>query len=136
MTPGDRKTAEATVLASLASGSTVLEAARAAGISEATAYRKLREPAFCQALGAARADLIKRATGRLAAACSSAVATLVRLLQADAESVQLGAARSIMELAVKMRESEELEGRIAALEERAELRKRQEPSKGGRSWVA
>ena len=108
------------MLASLASGSTVLEAARAAGISEATAYRKLREPGFCQALAAARADLIKRATGRLAAACSSTLATL---LKADSESVRLGAARSILELAVRMHETEELEARIVALEELGELKR-------------
>jgi len=133
MTTGDRKTAEATLLAALAGGSTVQEAARAAGVSEATAYRRLREPAFCQALAAARADLIKRATGKLAAACAAAAATLARLLQADSESVQLGAARSIMELAVRMRETEELEARVAALEAQHAAAA---ATKGARAWGA
>jgi hypothetical protein len=40
-------------------------------------------------------------------------------LNANAETVQLGAARSILELGVRLREHEDLAARVAALEERA-----------------
>ncbi len=131
MTAGDRKTAETTLLAALAGGATVQEAAGQAGVSEATAYRRLREPTFCQQLAEARAELIKRAVGKLAGASSDAVAALRRLLDAKSEAVQLAAARSILELAIKLREHEELEARIAALEAQHAAT---EPPRRARTW--
>ena len=42
--------------------------------------------------------------------------TMLRLLNAEAESVQLGAAKSIVELGYSLRRGQELEQRIAELE--------------------
>ena len=131
MTAGDRKTAEAALLAALAGGATVQEAAEQAGVSEATAYRRLREPAFCQQLSEARAELIKRAVGRLARDCSAAADTLRDLLTAESETVRLGAAKGILELAVKIREHDELAERVAALEAQHAA---QDPRRGARTW--
>jgi len=114
----DRKQGGAALITALAGGATVQEAARQAGVSEATAYRRLRDAGFCQQLAEARSAMIGRAVGVLARVSTAAAATLAGLLRAESESVRLGAARSILELATKMRESEELEQRIAALEER------------------
>ena len=136
MSASGRHNGDAALLAALAGGASHQEAAALAGVSERTAYRRLEDPAFRQQLAGARSELIARATGRLAAACSAAAATLAGLLKADSETVRLGAARSILELAIKLRDAEELEARIATLEEQAELRKRQEPSRGVRSWGA
>jgi hypothetical protein len=47
-----------------------------------------------------------------------AAGTLAKLLDAEKESVRLGAARALLELGVKLRESVELEQRLAALEQR------------------
>ena len=58
-------------------------------------------------------------TTSLSAAGLDAVATLVELLSARAETVRLGAARAILELATSYREAEQLEARIAALEAQA-----------------
>jgi hypothetical protein len=60
---------------------------------------------------------MEKALGKLAHAASDAVDTLRKLLKADAESARLGAARSIIELAGRLREKMELEDRLRALEE-------------------
>ena len=60
--------------------------------------------------------MLSQAVGMLAAASSEAVLCLRHLLTGGGESVRLGAARAILEAAVKFRESEELEARIAELE--------------------
>jgi hypothetical protein len=48
---------------------------------------------------------------------TDAADVLRQLLAAKSESVRLGAARSLLELGVKLRESVELEERLRALEE-------------------
>jgi hypothetical protein len=50
---------------------------------------------------------------------TAAAATLRKLLKAEAETVRLGAARALLELGTKLRESAELEERLRALEEKA-----------------
>ena len=133
MTPGDRKTTEGPLLLALAGGATVAEAARQAGVSEPTVYRRLRDTAFARHLAEARGAVIRQAVGRLARDCSTAADTLADLLTADSETVRLGAARSILELTIKIRDHEDIESRIAALEQQhvAEV-----APKGGRSWGA
>jgi hypothetical protein len=121
-------------VAALAGGATVAEAAKRANVSERTVYRRLEEPAFRQHVTVARHEMVSQAVGLLALASRAAVGTLAALLQPSiAPSVRLGAARAIIELGSKLRESEELEARIAALEESvaASLAPR-----GGRPWAA
>lgn len=48
--------------------------------------------------------------------------TLGELLNATSDSVRLGAARAVLELGVRLRETEELELRIASLEQRVPSR--------------
>jgi hypothetical protein len=55
---------------------------------------------------------------------AAAAKTLRKLLKADADTVKLGAARSILELGNKLREAVELEQRLAALEARANAREK------------
>jgi hypothetical protein len=62
--------------------------------------------------------MIGRALGKMADGMAEAAGTLRELLTAESESVRLGAARSLLELGVKLRESVELEERLAALERR------------------
>ena len=112
-----RKNTDGALVAALAGGSTVADAARLARVGETTVYRRLRDPDFKKAVVDARSEMLSRAVGTLADASTEAATTLRRLLDAQSESVQLGAARSLLEVAVKLRESEELEQRIAALEE-------------------
>jgi len=106
------------LIVALAGGATVPEAAARARVSVRTVQRRLDDPAFRQHVSEARGAMIARAVGQLADATTEAARTLRELLDAEAETVKLGAARAILEHAVKLRESAELETRIAALEER------------------
>jgi hypothetical protein len=112
-----RKKAEDALLLALACGASVENAARQCRLSERTVYRRLAEPGFQQQLGAVRADMVQRAAGLLTAAALEAVKTLVALQKETVPAaVRLGAARAILELGVKLRETAELAERIAALE--------------------
>jgi hypothetical protein len=106
------------MIAALAAGASVPAAARAGGVSERTAYRRLEDPAFRQAVEDARADIVARAVAKLSAASTEAAETLRRLLYSDMDFAKLAAARSILELGAKLREQLDLSERIAALEER------------------
>jgi len=102
---------------SLACGATVEAAARSAGVSERTVYRRLREPDFQKRIKEARTDLVRRSAGLLSAASGEAVRTLLALMKESAPpSVRLGAARAVLELGIKVRELAELEAEVRALE--------------------
>jgi len=103
-------------LVAIARGETVRDAAREAGIGERTAWRRMADPEFRRRLSGVRADVLERATGRLADAGAEAAETLKALLKAESESVRLGAARAILELGSKLREAGELEERLRMLE--------------------
>jgi hypothetical protein len=60
--------------------------------------------------------MIGQALGKMADGMTKAAETLRALLDAQAESIRLAAARSFLELTVKLRESVELENRLATLE--------------------
>jgi len=111
-----RRASDSLLISSLAGGATVAGAAKAANVSERTAHRRLRIPAFKAAIATARAEMTERATALLTTLSTSAALALGELLKADSEAVRLGAARSILELGARLRETGELEARIAALE--------------------
>jgi hypothetical protein len=113
-----KRQADEKLLLALACGATVENAARAAGISPATAYRRLAEPVFRQRLQQVRTDMVSRAAATLTAAGTEAVKTLVVLQQSTAPAaVRLGAARAVLEMGIKLREMADLEERLAALEQ-------------------
>lgn len=117
MASGDRGSARAAVVAGLAAGLTKTEVARQTNVSHTTINRWLKQEEFRQWVEDARAELVSRTIGRLVDATTGAVATLVELLgPGTPPAVRLGAARTILEMAVRYRESEELEKRLAALE--------------------
>ena len=112
-----RRNADEALLLAKASGATIESAALKAGISQSTAYRRLTEADFRQRLQQVRADMVQRTAGALTAAAQEAVRTLLALQRDDAPAaVRLGAARAVLEIGVKLRESADLEGRIATLE--------------------
>ena len=100
---------------------TITQAAVYAGVSEGTLYRWLRKDAAFQAAYAeARRECVRQATARLQRACSVAVQTLEEVM-GDSEapsSSRVSAAKSVLELAFKAVEIEELDARVTALEER------------------
>ena len=117
MAGGSRQNAKTAAALALASGLTQTEAAKKVGIGERTLRRWLKQDDFRQTVAAAKAEMVSRAVAMLADASTEAAATLRRLLQADSESVRLNAAKAVIELGIKLRESEELAKRVKQLEE-------------------
>jgi HEAT repeat protein len=118
MAGNGRKNGDALALA-LAAGDTVIEAGGKAAVSERTVYRRLADPTFRRQVQAFRGEMMGRAPGRMANGMSEAADVLRSLLAAQSEAVRLGAARSLLEIGWKLRESVELESRLPALENRA-----------------
>jgi hypothetical protein len=112
---------EAAIVA-LLSQRNVEEAAKNVGISPRTLYRWMQEPDFSAAYRAARRAAFSQCIARLQQMCTAAVSTLGRVMldgTAPAGS-RVRAAESVLSLAAKAMEMDDLEGRITALERVAE----------------
>jgi hypothetical protein len=129
-----RQNADSALIVALASGATVHDASAAVGVAERTIYRRLEDAAFRRQVSDARSEMLMQAVGKLADASTNAVSTLGRLLDAESESVQLGAARSILELGTKLREATELDQRLRDLEARAEVAAQEQVRTTHRAW--
>jgi len=95
-------------------------AAAAVGVNPATLWRWQKEPAFREALADARREAFSTATTRIAGACAGAVETL-RSIAADKDaptSARVSAAKAILDGARQALEVQDLDARIAAIEER------------------
>lgn len=114
-----RQSADELLAVALASGQTVRAAAVATGIGEKTAHRRWADLAFQRHVSELRGEMVGRACGQLADGMTAASTKLRQLLDATDERVALSAARSILELGIKLRDAVELETRIAALERNA-----------------
>lgn len=107
-------------IAALIASPTIREAADSLGLNEVTLYRWMREAEFQAAYRQARREVVAQAVARLQEACSTAVSTLIDVM-GDGEassSSRVTAARSVLELAFRAVEIEDLEARVTALEER------------------
>ena len=107
-------------IAALIEQSTVQQAAKTAGIGQATLFRWLRDPAFQSAYRDAKRRVVDQAIGRLQRASSEAVDTL-REVMLDAEkppSARVACARAILDFAVKAVELDDLTTRMEILEQR------------------
>ncbi len=105
------------LLAALACGATAEAAAQKAGVSRATVQRRLQDPKFCQRLQQLGTDMVKRSASALTAAAVEAIKTLLSLQASSIpHAVRLGAARSVLEIGMKLREVANMEERVAALE--------------------
>jgi hypothetical protein len=118
---GRKKKADATLVVALACGASPEGAAQKAGLSVRTVYRRQADPAFRAQVNEVRADMVRRAASLFTAASMPAIKTITTLQEsATSEAVRLGAARGIIELGCKLRETVELMERLAALEGRLE----------------
>jgi hypothetical protein len=113
---GRRNADEALALA-VASGQTLRDAAAAASVSERTAARRWADPDFRRRVNGLRGEMVQRSLGRMAEGMAEAACVLRALLAAESESVRLGAARSLLEYGVRLRETVDFEERLRALEE-------------------
>ena len=100
----------------LAGGLSVREAAQDTGVSLRTVYRHLQDEDFRSRVQSVRSTMFEQTLSTLASTGVTAAQTLRDLLQAESESVRLGAARSVLELGGRLRESVEIEERLSNLE--------------------
>jgi hypothetical protein len=114
-----RRKGEETFIRALACGASVEAAAQKAGISRATAYRRMHDPELQRQLQEIRSEMVRRTSGGLTASGAEALKTLLSLMQPTVPpGTRLGAARSILEIGMKMREVVDLDEQVKALEER------------------
>lgn len=117
MAGSGRRNADESLALALATGQTVRDAAASVGIGERTATRRCANPDFRRRIAELRGELVARSLGRLADGMADAANVLRELLVAQTPpAVRLGACRALLELGVRLRESVEMEERLAALE--------------------
>ncbi|HWB13030.1 MAG TPA: hypothetical protein VG826_27640 [Pirellulales bacterium] len=104
----------------LAAGASLREAAEQAGVEERTARARLADADFRRAVSRARGRLFDSALGRLADLACKATGVLERLMASDQPSVARRAAKAVLELGPRLRESTELDERLTRLEEKAD----------------
>jgi hypothetical protein len=107
----------------IAAGQSVREVARQHSVAERTVRRWLCSPKAQKVISRYRSQITSTALGRLNEGLLAAADTLVDLLKADSEQTRLGAARTIIESVVRLREVTEFEDRLRYLEERDAERK-------------
>jgi transposase-like protein len=91
VTPKQRRAIEALVI-----GSSIVAAAKAAGVSRQTVHTWMRQVGFAEALEAAEAEVRRTAVRRLTATLEKSVTTIIRLVEtAEDEAVQLRAALAV-----------------------------------------
>jgi hypothetical protein len=114
-----RKQEEA--IAALLTQRNVEEAARAAGIGTRTLLRWLKIPEFQSAYRQARREAFGQAVARLQKGTSAAATTLLKTMidPGTPASVKVRAAEAIFNHAAKSIEIEDIEARVAALEQAA-----------------
>ena len=99
---------------------TMSKAASAVGIGEVTLWRWMQIPEFKEQYRLARRGAVSQAVGHLQGACSAAVVALTDVFQ-DANSPassRVSAARTVLEMALKGVELEDLAVRVEELEEK------------------
>lgn len=97
---------------------TIPEAAKATGVSERTLYGWLQEETFREQYRSARAEVVRHAVTTVQKASGEAVEVLRTVMNTpeSSPSSRVSAARTILELALKAVELEDLESRLVALE--------------------
>ena len=111
LSPGQQK-----LLAALVGDPDVQAAARVAGVSRPTAYRWLSDAAFRDELARQRNAVLSLALESVKTYATRAVAELARLLDAPDDRLRRLICNDVLGHALKVRELEDLERRIVALE--------------------
>jgi hypothetical protein len=92
----------------VAVGDTCEEAAQAAAVGVATVKRRRADKDFMARVSELRADMLRRASGKLSHYSAGAVAKLYELMDNEDAKVSLGASKAIIDYAMKVREHDEL----------------------------
>lgn len=101
---------------------TLQDAAKSVGVDRSTIYRWFQQPAFQVAYREARHQALSRATARLQQISSEAVEVLREVMndQAAQPAARVGAAKTVLDMALEATEVEDLSARVEALEQEAE----------------
>ncbi len=104
----------------IASGSSIRDACKVVGCSEATGYAVSSTDEFRQLVAQIRTQAVQQAVGRLSDSIVLAVDTLRELLGKENEpSIRLNAAKALMGNLAPLSEAGELRARLDAIEGRA-----------------
>jgi len=114
--PGKFHARQKLLLAALVQNPNVVEAAQAAGVAHSTAHRWLQEPFFQEELARQREAVLTEALEGVKTLASRAAGELGRLLETKDERLRRQVCNDILQHTLKVRELEDLERRIAALE--------------------
>jgi hypothetical protein len=117
-----RQAADERLALELAAGASLKTAAEAARVSIRTATRRRADLAFRGRETELRADMVNQALGRLANASAAAAAVVTRVMLEDTESeTRLRAAKTLLDLMIKVREHTQIDDRLADFERRLEF---------------
>ena len=114
--PGKLSQRQLALIFYLCRGASVLDGARSAGVAPSTARRWLADAAFQDVFASSKTKIFDEALGQLRTSALVAAQGLINLLGSKNESVRRLTASMILDLNFKIRDSENLEARIAALE--------------------
>ncbi len=105
-------------LGALLTEPTLQAAAKVSGVSEVTLWRWLKEADFAEAYRNLKLEVVGQAITRLQQISCAAVETLNSIMQNEAilASVRVNAAKSIIEMAIKAVEMDEIVRRIEEME--------------------
>jgi Homeodomain-like domain len=115
------------VARALASGNSIAQAAEQFGVSRRTVERHLARPEFRRRVMRYRGELIGNALGRMADNITRAADTVARLLDSNDPAVALRAARALLSLGLRLRDSVEIADRVQELEDELDRRLEAEP---------
>ena len=116
---GEKRTRkQAAAIAALLTASTLKEAAETVGIGDQTLWRWMKNPEFAAEYRDAKRQTVSQAITRIQQSCGEAVDVLREIMgdvQAPAAN-RVQAAKTMLEMALRATEIEELENRIEQLE--------------------
>lgn len=105
----------------IASGRTVRDAARSAGIAERTAWRRLEQKSFRRLVRKLRRQMVSEAIGLLSAGLAEAIVVARDLcLRGRSEAIKLAAAKQLMDKGLEACFLEPLESKIQRAEQKAD----------------
>ena len=107
------------MIVALLEHSSLEKAAAALGVTDVTLWRWLQKPEFQEAYRQARREAFSRSVARLQQAAGAAVSTLLKVMvDKDAPAAsRVRAAHSVLDLAAKALELEDIEVRLQRLEQ-------------------
>ena len=103
-------------------------ACEAAGVSRATADRWAKEPAFQEELRRRRDEVLAEALATVKTHAVRAVTKLAELMEAADDRVSRHACNDILDHALKVREQDDFERRLASLEKAIEEQQKEKES--------